>query len=196
MFMQIIQGKVRDAAQMQQQLERWRTDVKPGAIGFLGSTGGITDDGQLIVMARFESEAAAQANSQRPEQGAWWAQTEPVFDGEPTFTDCTEVDTMMGGGSDGAGFVQIMSGRAKDPAAMRAMSESMDEELRGMRPDILGGLVGWHGDRYFTQAIYFITEDAARKGETEMTGDEGSQEWEQMLDGPMSFLDLRSPIYD
>ena len=38
-----------------------------------------------MLRARFESEEAAQANSDRPEQGAWWAETAKVFDGEATF---------------------------------------------------------------------------------------------------------------
>ena len=196
MFMQVIQGKVRDQDLMRRQVAQWQSDVKPGATGYLGSTSGITADGQYIVMVRFDSEAAASANSKRPEQGAWWSKTAPAFDGEPTFTDCSEFDTMMSGGSNNAGFVQVMHGRAKDPAAMRAMGIEMEDQLKNMRPDILGGIVGWHGDRYFTQAIYFISEDTARKGETEMSGDSGADEWGQMMDGEITFLDLREPEFD
>lgn len=196
MFMQIIEGKVRDADLLQQQIKQWRQDVKPGAKGYLGSTSGMADDGQFIVMVRFESEAAADANSKRPEQGAWWEKTAKAFDGEPTFTNCTEVDTMFGGGSNDAGFVQVMKGRAVQPTALRAAAETMEAELRKARPDILGGIVGWHGDRDFTQAIYFISEDAARKGETEATGDPQMEEWDQMIEGEMSFLDLRDPDTD
>ena len=43
----------------------------PGAEGYIGGTGGVTDGGRFIVIARFETEAAAQANSERAEQGAW-----------------------------------------------------------------------------------------------------------------------------
>ena len=196
MFMQIIQGKVRDQDLMRRQVAKWQSDVKPGATGYLGSTSGITADGQYIVMVRFDSGAAAGANSKRPEQGAWWAKTAPAFDGEPTFIDCSEVDTMMGGGSNNAGFVQVMHGRAKDPAALRAMGIEMEDQLKKMRPDILGGIIGWHGDRHFTQATYFISEETARKGETEMGGDAGADEWGQMMDGEITFLDLREPEFD
>ena len=196
MFMQVIQGKVRDEALMRRQIEQWKSDVKPGATGYLGSTSGITPDGQYVLLARFESEDAARTNSKRPEQGAWWAKTAPAFDGEPTFIDCATVDTMFGGGSSDAGFVQVMHGRAKDPEAMRAAGIAMEDDLRKMRPDILGGIVGWHGDRNFTQAMYFISEDTARKGETEMEGDADMDEWGKMMDGEITFLDLREPEFD
>ena len=72
MFVQVIQGKVSDAAQVRAHLDKWVAEVAPGAIGWLGSTGGVTEDGNLIALVRFESEEAAQQNSDRPEQGEWW----------------------------------------------------------------------------------------------------------------------------
>lgn len=196
MFVQIIEGIVRDRDLLTQQMERWRTDVKPGAVGFLGSTSGVTDDGVCVVVARFESEDAARANSTRPEQSAWWAATEPAFEGEIEFLDCPDVDLMFEGGSDRAGFVQIMEGRAKDPEGMRAMGKTMEGALRAARPDILGGIVAWHPDRGFTQVVYFTSEADARAGETAMDQDAGGAEWMEQLDGPLAFMDLRTPAFD
>ena len=167
MFLQVVEGKVRDADLLMKQMKAWGTDIKPGAIGFLGSTGGIADDGTAIVVARFESEDAAMKNAHRPEQDAWFKKTAPAFDGEPTFIDCRDVDLMMGGGSDGAGFVQIMKGQATDKQKLREMGNQMDEELPKMRPDVIGGVVGWHGDRDFIQVVYFRSEAEARKAEAE-----------------------------
>jgi len=67
---------------------------------------------------------------------------------------------------------------------------SGEEELAAARPDIVGGIVGFHGDREFVQAIYFTSEDAAREGEKSMQDDGGAAEWEAMLDGPLTFTDL------
>ena len=191
-----MQGKVKDPDLLGRQMDAWSRDLKPHAKGFLGSTSGVDKDGNCVVIARFESEAAARENSDRPEQGEWWKATSPAFDGEVTFTDSTEVDAMFGGGSDNAGFVQIMSGRAVDPATMRGTAEQMEAELQKARPDILGGLVAWHGEREFTQAIYFVTEEAARKGEQEMSDDPTASEWDTMLDGEITFIDLREPRFD
>ncbi len=196
MFVQIMQGKVKDADLLLKQMDVWSHDYKPHATGFLGSTSGIDDNGNFIAIARFESEAAARENSDRPEQGEWWETVESTFDGEVTFTDCTEVDAMLGGGSDNAGFVQIMKGRAVDPDKMRGTAEQMEQELRKARPDILGGLAAWHGDREFTQVIYFTSEEAARSGEQEMSDDPTADEWDKMIDGEMTFIDLRKPRFD
>ena len=195
MFVQIIQGKVADADLWQRQSERWLTDVRPGAIGDLGSTMGVTPDGTAVVVARFESADAARANSERPEQTRWAEGMAGAFEGDVTFLDCPEVDLMLGGGSDEAGFVQIMHGRAIDPAQLRAAGQTMEDELRAARPDIIGGLVAWHGDREFTQVVYFTSEEAARAAEASPSDGSGAGEWMAMMDGPMTFLDVKEPAF-
>src|SRR5437763_1325988 len=87
MFVQVIQGQVSDAARVRGQLDKWAEEVAPGAVGWLGSTAGVTDDGMLIALARFESEEAARRNSDRPEQAAWWAQPARPVTGEPAGQD-------------------------------------------------------------------------------------------------------------
>jgi hypothetical protein len=196
MFVQIMQGKVKDAELLRKQWDVWERDCKPNAIGFLGATSGIDDNGNFIAIARFESEEAARKNSDRPEQGEWWESMTAAFDGDVEFTDCTEVDAMLGGGSDNAGFVQIMHGRAVDPDKMRGTAEQMEKELQKARPDILGGLAAWHGDREFTQVIYFTSEEAARKGEEQMSDDPTADEWDNMIDGEITFIDLREPLFN
>jgi hypothetical protein len=197
MFIQVITGKVKDADLLRQQNERWLSDLKPGAKGYLGYTGGVTPDGRSVDLARFESEAAAMANSDRPEQGAWWEATAPAYDGEVSFHNCTEVDLLFGGGSNDAGFVQVIQGRAKDRDAVRKFVLEGQDELRNARPDILGIVVAWHGDSNdFTQAVYFRSEDETRKLETATDGDEMRQQYVDLFDGPPTFYDLTEPILD
>jgi hypothetical protein len=195
MFMQVIQGRVRDAEGLRRAAEEWRRDLQPGATGFLGSTMGVTPDGTGVVVARFESEAAAQANSQRPEQGAWWERTKGLFDGDVSFTDCPDCDVMLDGGSDDAGFVQLISARAKDRDAMRSAGQDLEIDLRESRPDIIGGIVGWSGGTEFVQVMYFADEERARAGEQAMADNPRLAEWGDMLEGPPTFLDLRDPTY-
>src|SRR5919112_458875 len=111
MFVQVIQGPVSDATAARAHFETWMTELAPGATGWLGSTAGVTEDGTLVVLARFESEEAARQNSDRPEQTAWWEQTRQVFTGEPEFHNSTRVDLDLPGNPDEAGFVQVMQGR-------------------------------------------------------------------------------------
>ena len=103
MFVQVIKGQTNDAAGLQQQAERWAADVRPGAIGHLGGTFGIAEDGTFVVLARFEDEASARANSDRAEQRAWWEESARLNDGDP-FHESSDVTTLFDRGSDDAGF--------------------------------------------------------------------------------------------
>src|SRR5437868_9261549 len=107
MFMQIIQGKIKDAQAARATMDRWLIELQPGATGWLGGTYGVTDDGQLVACGRFTDHAAADANGNRPEQTAWWTEMEKNFDGPVTFHNCDDVTMLLGGGSDEATFVQV-----------------------------------------------------------------------------------------
>ena len=196
MFIQVIQGKAKDPGLLERQLKSWRADIKPGAKGYLGSTSGTTPDGRTITLARFDSEAAARANSERPEQGRWWSETARAFDGDPTFHNCREVDTLFGGGANDAGFVQVIQARAKSQDEMRSRREDIEARLRERRPDILGMVIAWHGDGGFTQAVYFTSESAARRGEKETEQDQLRQEFMSLMEGPPTFFDLARPDLD
>jgi hypothetical protein len=197
MFVQIIQGTVTDADALQRSVERWRKEIKPGARGYLGSTGGVTPDGRGITMVRFESEADAQGNSDRAEQGAWWNEASKAFGDDVTFHNCTEIESLLGGGTDAAGFVQVLQGRTKDQAQMRSTGLAIQDELHAVRPDILGVVVAFHGDGGFSQFLYFSSEEAARTGEKALGNDsELSQRLRATLEGDLTFFDLKEPDFD
>jgi hypothetical protein len=196
MFIQVIQGKVGDEAGLRRNMDRWRQELMPGARGYLGTTAGATDDGTFVALARFESEAAARANSDRPEQGAWWAETEKCFAGEVQFLDCDDVQQWLAGGSDEAGFVQIMEGHSEDVARMHEVMNSHPEALHQARPEILGGLMMDAGEGRYVEAFYFTSAEAARAGEKVEVPDEFRAEMEEgmSLMGEVTYLDLHNPI--
>ncbi|MDG4824268.1 hypothetical protein O7635_20650 [Asanoa sp. WMMD1127] len=165
MFVQIIQGHVRDADQVKAALDQWVRDLSPGASGWIGSTGGVTDDGEFIGLACFTDLTSARDNSDRPEQGQWWERTSQLFDGEVTFHDSWNAVTDNHGDPDRAGFVQIMQGKGSDhDRAMELMVDHSDEWAR-FRPDILGTTACAYGDGEYTVAVYFTNEQEARAGE-------------------------------
>ena len=114
MFVQVIKGQVSDAAEVRSAMNQWMQDLRPDAIGWLGTTAGVTGDGTCFALARFQSHDAAKRNSERPEQDQWWTETARLFSGDVTFQETEGVVTWMGGGSDEAGFVQVMEGRVLD----------------------------------------------------------------------------------
>jgi hypothetical protein len=195
MFVQVIEGLVADANGLRAQIDRWAEELQPGADGWLGTTAGVTADGRFVALVRFESAEAAQANGSRPEQGAWWAATAGTFDGDATFTNCPDVDTFGAGGSDDAGFVQVMKGRG-DRAALVEAAALTDAMLQQSRPDVIGGTVAWPGDGTFVQTVYFTSEAEARANENrEPASEEEREAWERLnsLMQIDSFTDLTDP---
>jgi len=198
MFIQVISGHTSDPAGVMQAVDRWQQEVRPGAIGFLGETSGVTQDGDFICLARFESVEAARVNSDRPEQSAWWEATKDLFDGPVTFHDCTEVDLYHGGGTDDAGFVQVMQGHA-DPDQMHRLDDRVEDELPRWRPDLLGSVRAWHGDGPgdYTEAAYFTNEAEARTGEAQPPPPEVEaemQEWSDLM-ADVTYYDLTNPQF-
>ena len=196
MFVQVIEGKLKDADLFGRQIERWRREIKPGAKGYLGSTSGTTADGIHIAAVRFESEAAARANSDRAEQGAWRNETEKAFASAPAFTESSDIEELFGGGSNDAGFVQVMKGKVKDMASFRQWSKDHEDELRRIRPDLIGGIDILHTDVIFITLAYFTSEAEARKNEQSMAQEPSMAEFGAQMQGDMQFLDLTSPDFD
>ncbi len=199
MFVQVIQGKVTDADGLKAQMEAWDRDVKPSVNGFLGSTSGVTPDGEFIALARFESAEAAASNSDSPEQSAWWEKTSQYIE-SPIFHDCEAVELMRGGGSDDAGFVQVMQGKVTDVEKARELDRKGQDAMAEMRPDVIGGLVAYHPENgRFTNANYFTSEEEARAKEKESSSNPEFEafmkEWQAISDGEPKFLDLTEPWF-
>jgi hypothetical protein len=191
MFVQIIEGRTKDGRALMERGARWERDVAGGAAGFLGVTAGVTADGRAITVARFESEEAARANSERPEQSTWWAETAKLYEGEPTFSESSDVTLWMGGGSNDAGFVQVMKSTGVDRATVEKMDAAFEPHV-GLRPDLLGGIRIWTGTDTCVDVAYFTSEAEAREGEkTEMPADlqDAMAGFEQGM-GEVEYLDL------
>jgi hypothetical protein len=197
MFMQIIQGPISDPEAARATMDRWQVELEPGAVGYLGGTFGVTDDNQLVACVRFDSEASARANSDRPEQAQWWSEMERHFSGPVSFHDCGDVTLLLGGGSDDAGFVQVIQGRAKDIVKMHSVVDSTGPLLPKYRPDVIGATIAIDADGFFTETAAFTTEAAARQAEEQ----ELPPEVKEVLDAEMAlledvrFLDLRRPWF-
>ncbi len=199
MFVQVIQGRTSDAGQVRAQLDKWVKEVAPGAVGWLGSTSGVTEDGRVIALARFESEEAAQQNSDRPEQSAWWQGMAALFSDEPVFHNSSSVEVDTPGDPSQAGFVQIMQGRSKDPDRQRELMANDPTDWESFRPDILGTVSIAHDGDAWTMAIYFTSEAAAREGEQKEPPPEMQQmmkEMDELSIGEPVFYDLKDPWLD
>jgi hypothetical protein len=196
MFVQVIQGRVSDVAQVRAAFDRWMRDLAPDAPGWLGATAGVTEDGRFISAVRFESEEAARRNSDRPEQDQWWSGTSKLFTDEATFRDSRDVIPDVIGDPNQAGFIQIIQGRSSDPARARELMQQDSTDWAEFRPDIIGSLAVEHDGGAYTTVLYFTSEEEARVGERKDPPPELKAQMDEMAElsvGEPEFFDLKQP---
>jgi hypothetical protein len=112
-----------------------------------------------------------------------------------TFTDSEDVEMFLAGGSDDAGFVQVMKSSGVDRDKVHEMDRQFEEVAAQWRPDLIGSTRVWTGADRCIDVAYFTTEAAAREGEQkapppELAGQ--SADFEAMM-ANTEFLDLRQP---
>jgi hypothetical protein len=194
MFIQVIQAPCTRRDDVRQVLDSWSPELAAGARGYLGGTFGITDDDQLIGVVRFSSREDAMANSERPEQGAWAERLAAALDGPPEFRDYDDVRVFLDGGSDDAGFVQVIQGKVEDRSVIDKLLATTGD-LRAMRPEVIGGIVGVADDGTFTETIAFTDEESARKGEQLEPPPEVRQLLGEIMTGA-TYHDLHDPWFE
>jgi hypothetical protein len=193
-FIQIIQGRCTRQQELHELLDMWRNELGPTAQGWLGGTYGFTDDDMFVGVVRFESRDAAMANSGRPEQDAWAKRMMELFDGPVEFHDCDDVTLLMDGGSDTAGFVQVIRGKVDDIDRLKSMMTADTDTLHQMRPEIIGGTLAVEPDGTFTETVAFTSEEAARQGERVEPPADVQAEMEYAMAGAQ-FYDLHQPWF-
>jgi hypothetical protein len=196
MFVQVIQAHAQDAEQIHAALDRWAEELAPNATGWLGTTAGVTDDGEFVALARFESAEAARQNSDRQAQDQWWREVSSLFTDEAKFHDTEDVDIDLQGDPDTAGFVQVMQGHGTDPDRARELMRQDSDKWAEFRPDMIGSEVASYDDGDYTMAMYFTSEEDARIGEKKEPPPELQAQMEEMnklTAGPPTFFDLKHP---
>ena len=196
MFVQIAVGRAADAAAVRRQLDRWATDLTPGATGLIGATGGVTTDGRTILIARFESQDAARGNPERPEQGSWWAETVAgALAGRPEVLETADVTLHGGKGWEAARFVQVMRARVRDRRRFEAIEGELTPRFMQLRPDLLAAYRAWFPDGSVAAIDYFTSEAEARAGEQKELPDAVGarfKEWMSLL-ADVEWFDLIDP---
>jgi hypothetical protein len=196
MFIQIIQGRATNPPGIRRDLGRWQRQLAADAGGWLGSTTGITEDGWSISVIRFASEEQARRNSERPEQKEWWRDASQHL-ARVVFHDAPTVHTYGDGGSDQAGFVQIVQGHTDNMERMVSLGRDQEEVLARDARHILGMTLAEHADSPgdFTQTTYFTSEQDARRSEQERSAEADEpvlKELRSLMTNVRSF-DLRDP---
>ncbi len=194
MFIQIMQGKCTRQDELHALADEWLRDLSPGATGWLGGTYGFTDDDMFVGVVRFESRDAAMANSERPEQGAFAERMGELMDGPVEFHDSDDVTLLLDGGSDDAGFVQMIRGKVDDPARLKSMLANTDTSPRDAARHRRRAPSRSSTDGTFTECVAFTSEEAARAGEQVEPPEEMRDDMEYAMQDA-TFYDLRHPWF-
>jgi hypothetical protein len=196
MFIQVVQGRATNPPGIRRDLGRWQRQLAAGADGWLGSTTGITEDGWSISVIRFATQAHARRNNERPEQREWWRDASQHL-ARVVSHDAPTVHTYRDGGSDEAGFVQVLQGHTDDMERMVSLERDQEQVLARDAPHVLGMTLAEHADRAgdFTQTMYFTSEQEARRAEQERSAeaDEPVREELRSLMTNLRSFDLRDP---
>ena len=199
MFVQVIQGRIYDSGRVRAQLDKWVKEVAPGAVGWLGTTSGVTDDGQADRAGALRIRGSGTAE-QRPSGAVGVV----GGDGDAVQRRAGVPQQHLGRGRHPRGPVagRLRPGHAgpfEGPGPRTRTDGQRPDRLAGFRPDILGTVSIAHDGDAWTMAIYFTSEAAAREGEQKEPPPEMQQmmkEMDELSIGEPVFFDLKDPWLD
>jgi hypothetical protein len=194
-FIQMVQGRCSRQDEMRGLVDDWCA-MMADRPGWLGGTYGFTDDDRFIGVVRFDSSTACEECASSPEAAMYWAGAEAIFDRGCEIHESEDVSMMLDGGSDSAGFVQVMKGRVADADRFRhGMTDTeMTNMLHEARPEIIGATLAMEPDGTFVETVSFTDEDAARKGERSEMPAEMRSDFESAM-AEVEYLDLHRPWF-
>ena len=195
MFIQMVQGRCARQDEMRGIVDDW-CGWMADRPGWLGGTYGFTDDDRFVGVVRFDSREACRDCASAPEAAMCWAGAEALFDGSHEIHESEDVSMMLDGGSDDAGFVQVMRGKVTDADRFRHImtDTEMTSMLHQARPEIIGATMAMESDGSFVETVAFTDEDSARKGEQlDMPTEVGEEMAAAMAE--VEYLDLHHPWF-
>ncbi len=195
MFIQMVQGPCTRQDEMRMLVDSWcsRMADRPG---WLGGTYGFTDDDRFMGIVRYDSEEACRESSTAPDAGMWWASAMALMDGDCEIHQSGDVTMMLEGGSDHAGFVQVMRGHVGDANLLRKMTGDTDmtNMLHEARPEIIGSVLAIEDDGSFIETVAFTDEESARRGEMQEMPAAVQQDMAAAM-ADVEFIDLHNPWF-
>jgi hypothetical protein len=194
-FVWVLEGKVSDPHEVGHQIGHWTTEFGDTP-GYLGATGGVTDDRRFLLFVRWESEEAGNELLRRREQQEWYEAFQESFDGAIDFTETGDVTTHLAGGSDAAGFVQAMKVSGIDRQRVETADREFESVAGQFRPDLIGGLRVWTAPDGFVEVNYFTSEQDARAGEKQAPPPEVMERFEEFMAmmGDAEYFDFTEPF--
>lgn len=154
MYVQVLMGRPHRPARLRQEWEAVRSGAE-------AAVAGPTLGGGWLGVLRHDAEP-------EPMSAALLAVVEACFPGPLSRFGSADAQTVLAGSpAPGAGFVQVMQARVADRAGWTAADVEAVPRFAAARPDFLGSLRVWSGDR-LTVVDSFRSEAEARLGEAQV----------------------------
>ncbi|HVM00892.1 MAG TPA: hypothetical protein VM324_16500 [Egibacteraceae bacterium] len=184
MFLRIVQARCTDEQAVRRLWKEW-ADAAATISGWLGSTGGVTREGTLFLLSRYDSAQAARAHADSAQHAAWLEAAGAGLDGAPTVRETADVHAVGDPEPAEAGFLQIMEARVADRRRWEEIEEGLADAFTAHRPDFVGGYRAWVSADRVCAVDYFTSEAEARAGEAKPPPPDlqaGFEQWIAMLD--------------
>jgi hypothetical protein len=194
-FIQMVQGRCSRQDEMRGLVDDWCATMADRP-GWLGGTYGFTDDDRFVGIVRFESSKASKDFAKTSEAAMLWAAAQDLFEGGSEVHESEDVSMMLDGGSDDAGFVQVMRGRVADADRLRHFmtDTTMTSMLHEARPEIIGATLAMESDGTFIETIAFTDEQSAREGEKKDMPADMQADFESSM-SDVEYVDLHRPWF-
>ena len=194
MYIQTVQATCHQQDRMRRIVDDWSTEMADRD-GWLGGTYGFTDDGRFVGVVRYESAAAREQLMQEPASRAGWEAALACCEGDLESHQSEDVMMMLDGGSDDAGFVQVMRGHIGDAKRVEHLaSDEMTSMLHQARPEIIGATMVIEPDGTFVETIAFTDEASARRGERQAMPDTVREDLQRAF-ADIEYADLHQPWF-
>ncbi|HET8602663.1 MAG TPA: hypothetical protein VFM09_01940 [Marmoricola sp.] len=190
----MVQATCHHQDRMRHIVDDWSTAMA-ARDGWLGGTYGFTEDGRFVGVVRYESAAAREELMRDEASKAGWEAALACCEGDLETHQSEDVTMMLRGGSDDAGFVQVMRGHIGESDRFAHLaSDEMTSMLHEARPEIIGATMAIEPDGTFVETIAFTDEPSARRGEhQDMPADVREDLQHAFLD--VEYLDLHQPWF-
>jgi hypothetical protein len=151
MLIQVLGALVADREAVRERAHQAAT----AAPGLQWLTGGLTDDGQFIAVARFQEGSP----------GAWWADLEACLAEPLVVRDSSDIEVILGDRTPDAGFLEVIEGHTSDRARFMHLQRELEYAFSAERPDFLGSLILWWSDGAWMELASFTSADDVRAGD-------------------------------
>ena len=135
MFVQVIEGRTTDPDGLRAQFDKWVAELQPGATGYVGTTAGVAADGRVVCLRPVRVGGRRRGpTASGPSRARGGPRPRSCSTGPSSSPSRATSRQFLAGGSDDAGFVQVMKVAGVDRAKVEAGDTQFETAGRHAAP--------------------------------------------------------------